>query len=218
VPLRAPRKPGTSTPRPATSGRDQQEPSDGCVCLSARPWQMPSYPAARLKPGSLRSAFPLRDPPPYRGASHPPHRGLFDGHPYHRRRKSSRASPSGPTDTPALFSAPSFNPAVDPSAEPKMLTVSGESSEFGQTIRTRSKFKAAGRPTPLSSCGRPGNRRDAGQTSSARVPSHTSRTISAAGLAWAMAADWPAQTCMRCASPAFCPAARSGAVSARCTG
>jgi hypothetical protein len=38
------------------------------------------------------------------------------------------------------------------------------------------------------------------------------------GLAWAMAADWPAQTCMRCASPAFSAAARSGAVSARRTG
>ena len=35
---------------------------------------------------------------------------------------------------------------------------------------------------------------DEALANSARAPSHTSRTISAAGLAWAMAADWPAPT------------------------
>ena len=43
-------------------------------------------------------------------------------------------------------------------------------------------------------------------------------TISAAGSARAIAADWPAQACMRWTSPAFCAAARIAAVRPRCTG
>ncbi len=53
---------------------------------------------------------------------------------------------------------------------------------------------------------------------SARAPSHRRCTTSAAGSARARPADCPAQTCIRCRSPLAWPAARIGAVRARCTG
>src|SRR3982751_5044324 len=53
---------------------------------------------------------------------------------------------------------------------------------------------------------------------SSRASSHSCRTRVPAGSAWASAADWPAQACMRCTSPALPAASRIGAVSPRCTG
>src|SRR5271168_673896 len=52
----------------------------------------------------------------------------------------------------------------------------------------------------------------------ARAPSHNSRAISAAGLAGARAADWPAQVCIVAISSDLTATSRIACVNPRCTG
>lgn len=79
-------------------------------------------------------------------------------------------------------------------------------------------FIAAGLSSEDAAMGVGGAPRHSVHGSSARASSQSRRTSVSAGSERDIAAPWPAQVCMRAASPAASAAARTGTMMARCTG
>ena len=99
---------------------------------------------------------------------------------------------------------PALDRPLDPGSELRAAVDSGVGALLGHRAGMTHRIRDGQMPEGLGAtrAALPGQG-DEALANSARAPSHSSRTISAAGLAWAIAADWPAQTCMRCTSPAF---------------
>jgi NAD(P)-dependent dehydrogenase (short-subunit alcohol dehydrogenase family) len=105
----------------------------------------------------------------------------------------------------------------------QVAIVTGAASGLGLATAPCNLFGQANQPVSarhvvtavrLASC-RAAVRTISGYATRERASFQICRRRRPAGSAFAMAADWPAQTCIRWTSPSFCPAARIAAVSAR---